>query len=200
MRSPLVRMWYMSLDTSAHCLVSASSVAAWSMPTMAVRSSAVFSTAFVTTDCRCSWLPKGAPRAVVDPSESNISTDSLTYAVSHPANSCRLSTGQRSLAELFAFPSTILPRVPLKVLIPLSTARSHDSTSAGLTKAWPSSMNHSSQAPSAGPPLRLEDQCCARARPSVRPACEVPNASPCSAPRSVACSTPEGSMVVEHCS
>ena len=76
--SPLMRMWYMSLETSAHCRVRTSSVGAWSTPSMAVRSSPHARTDSQARALICSRVPKAEPRAVAPASGPRTTTVSRT--------------------------------------------------------------------------------------------------------------------------
>ena len=76
--SPLMRMWYMSLETSAHCRVRTSSVGAWSTPLMAERKSSQARTDSQARALICSREPKAEPRAVVPASGLRTTTVSRT--------------------------------------------------------------------------------------------------------------------------
>ena len=90
------------------------------------------------------------------------------------------------------------PRVAPKDARAESNARNQRSKSMGRTKHCPSSTNHLSQTPfcSKGEE-RKSCRCDARASPRTRALWMVPRTSPCSAPRSVENSQPEGRVVTE---
>ena len=91
-----MRMWYMSLDTSAHCLVSTISVGAWSTLTIAEHISSQARTDSQARVLTCSREPKADPSAVVPQSEPRMATVSWTYSVCHPTDPDMRSGGQSS--------------------------------------------------------------------------------------------------------
>ena len=124
-RSPLMRMWYTSLDTSAHCRVRMSSVGACPISHMASRSALVC----LTHSAAACWMavvgPNVTPRAVAVPSLSRTLVVLCTYGVSQPTNSCLRAAGQSSRQELLTLLSTMVPRVAPKVPSAWSRACSH---------------------------------------------------------------------------
>ena len=118
--SPLMRIWYMNLETSAHCLVSTISVGAFSTLVVAERSSSQVYTDWQARALICSREPKADASAVVPESQVRSRTVCRTLDVSmSDATACglrpeRAATCQRPKSQ---------------------------------TKHCPSSTNHSSQTP-----------------------------------------------------
>ena len=86
----------------------------------------------------CSVLPKAAPSATAPWCGCRVVTIDRTSGASDPWNTCGGCGGQSRRAEILTLPRWMVPRVPPKVAIAASSARSQESKTAGRRMHLPS--------------------------------------------------------------